>query len=446
MSDSFDVTRYNIADQHTPLSEQLTAHYKKSYAFYTMAMRVPVILTNIIDRLTREKDNIVARFGETSRDELKQCIGEISKLKYELQTDKEMRELPGNESDQFEWNKLITKDIVPNNTYFTAVWLYSECYVYRRLKSIFEETQSLKEFDYFEHSKELELFKSMPAISRVITSVNEFSSVYRTPSEIEDFFCKLLKQDLWGNRNDLSITLGQEIEANNCNPLLDIEKFNDDLLIDQSHDIYKCLNTDKPNKVVDLICDNSGFELLSDLILCDFLIQYKFATKIRFRVKAIPWFISDVIPKDFYYALDELEKSEDTTLKEAGIKWKKYLADGQFELIEPAHHFFTSPYEFYKMEKIAPELYQSIAESHLAIFKGDLNYRKLLGDVNWNPTSDFRTALNNFEPTNLCALRTVKADLICGLKPGQFEDLWEKDENWMKTGQYGTIQYVSKQA
>lgn len=355
-----------------------------------------------------------------------------------------MKELPGNESDQYEWNKLITKEIVPNNTYFKAVWLYSECYIYRKLKSIFEETQSLRDFDYFEQSKELELSKSMPAISRVIKSVNEFSSIYHTPSEVEEFFYKLLKQDLWGNRNDLSVTLGKEMDVINTNPLQELDKYNNDLLVDQTHEIWTCINADKQNKVIDVICDNSGYELLSDFVLCDFIIAHKLASKIKFRVKAIPWFISDVIPKDFYYTLSELEKSDDEVLREAGKKWMGYLESGHF-VLEPVDHFFTSPYEFYKMEKIAPELYQSLQQSHLVIFKGDLNYRKLLADINWDPTIDFRTALNNFLPaTNLCSLRTIKADLVCGLKPGQYEELWETNENWMASGQYGVIHFANR--
>lgn len=213
------------------------------------------------------------------------------------------------------------------------------------------------------------------------------------------------------------------------------------LLIDQTRDIWNCLNEKKNNKVVDVICDNSGFELLSDFILCDFIISNQLATKIKFRVKAIPWFISDALPKDVYYTLEELEKSNDIVLKEAAKKWKEYFQMGKFELVEPCHHFFTSPFEFYKMEKIAPELYRSISHSHLVIFKGDLNYRKLLGDINWDPVTKFQTALNEFLPTNLCCLRTIKADLICGLKPGQYEDLWEIDEKWMQTGKYGVIQF-----
>lgn len=409
-----------------------------------MSTRVPVILTNIVDRINREREHIIERYGEVCREELKLCIGEISKLKYELQTDKEMTELPGTSSDQSEWNKLL-QEISPNNSYFSSVWLYAECYIYRRLKAVFEETVTLKDFDYFEHSKQLELSKSMSSISRVVNTVNEFNSISRTPIEIGDFFCRILKQDLWGNRNDLSITLGAETEQAESNPLQEIDKFNGDLLIDQTEEIWNCLSgSDKEDKIVDIICDNSGFELLSDLILCDFIIHHKLAAKIRFRVKAIPWFISDVMEKDFFYTLDQLENNKDKILSEAGLRYKGYIANGHFELVQPSDDFFTSPYEFHKMQKIAPNLYNSIAEAHLAIFKGDLNYRKLLGDVNCDPTTIFRIALNYFIPTNLCTLRTVKADLICGLTPGAAEKLFEKDPRWMATGQYGVIQFVSK--
>lgn len=409
-----------------------------------MCHRVPVIITNIIDQLTREKDKIVDTRGELSREELKQCIGEISKLKYQLQTDKPMTEIVGDESDQYEWNRLL-KEIEPNNSYFSSVWLYAECYVYRRLKSIFAETITLKDFDYFENSKSLELRNSMATIARVIKSVNEFNATNPNPGQVGDFFRKLLKVNLWGNRNDLSISLGKELEQVVGDPVGDVEAFNQELLVDQTQDIWNCINVSNKNeKTIDIINDNSAYELLCDFVLADYIIHHKLARTIRFRVKAIPWFISDVLPSDFNFTISELKNHDMSILREAGSRYENYLNAGQFVLIEPADHFFTSPFEYYKMEKIAPELYRSIAESHLAIFKGDLNYRKLLADINWDPTTDFRTSLSGFEPTNLCALRTVKADLVSGLKHGVAEELWENDPKWMSTGKYGVIQFASK--
>ncbi|CRK95956.1 CLUMA_CG009399, isoform A [Clunio marinus] len=445
MSNSIDFSKYKLSDEKTPINEQLTAHYKRSYAFYTIATRVPIIITNIIDQLTRDKEKIIQRYGEHCRDELKQCIGEISKLKYELQTDKKMTEIPGDESDQYEWNRLL-KEIEPNNSYFSSVWLYAECYVYRRLKSIFDETISFGNFDYFEVSKKLELSHSMANIARVLKSVNDFNNTNSGHEKLGNFFRKLLKVNLWGNRNDLSITLGQEIEVSDIDPLADIEEYNKELLVDQTIDIWNCIKIERNDeKIVSFINDNAGYELLCDLVLADFIIHHKLAKKIRFYVKSIPWFISDVLPTDFRYTLDELRKHDKEVLREAGSRWESYLREGIFELIEPAHMFFTSPFEYYKMEKIAPELYHNIAEAHLVIFKGDLNYRKLLADTNWDTTTEFRTSLSGFEPTNLCALRTIKADLISGLQPGVADRLWEEEgSKWMSTGKYGVIQFIHK--
>lgn len=80
-------------------------------------------------------------------------------------------------------------------------------------------------------------------------------------------------------------------------------------------------------------------------------------------------------------------------------------------------------------------------EAKLIIFKGDLNYRKLFGEKNWEPTTSVATALKEFEPTRLCILRTLKADIICGLKPGVAEELDKKDPQWLTSGNYGVIQY-----
>lgn len=96
------------------------------------------------------------------------------------------------------------------------------------------------------------------------------------------------------------------------------------------------------------------------------------------------------------------------------------------------------------MRTECPQLYNTLTSSQLVIFKGDLNYRKLMGDVYWEPTVNFRDALRGFEPTNVLALRTIKADTICGLRNGVFEDLCAKESNWLVTGKYGLIQLLEK--
>lgn len=102
--------------------------------------------------------------------------------------------------------------------------------------------------------------------------------------------------------------------------------------------------------------------------------------------------------------------------------------------------YWTEPYDYAEMKNVNPTLYNKISEAFLVIFKGDLNYRKLMGDVNWVYTTDFLEALRGFRPTNLVTLRTIKADVCCGLPPGKAESLKKVEPNWMETGRYGLIQ------
>lgn len=53
-------------DLATPRNAYLTAFYKRSFAYYTVKVRMPVILTQIIDSLVRNKEEIVNKYGPVS--------------------------------------------------------------------------------------------------------------------------------------------------------------------------------------------------------------------------------------------------------------------------------------------------------------------------------------------------------------------------------------------
>lgn len=115
---------------------------------------------------------------------------------------------------------------------------------------------------------------------------------------------------------------------------------------------------------------------------------------------------------------------------------------GKWEIIcEP---FWTFPSDYSKMYSEALELYKKLSQSDLLLFKGDLNYRKLVGDIFWEPTTPFQVALRGFEPTNILSLRTIKADAICGLPRGVAEELNARENNWVTTGKYALITHFQK--
>lgn len=91
------------------------------------------------------------------------------------------------------------------------------------------------------------------------------------------------------------------------------------------------------------------------------------------------------------------------------------------------------------MKEKGKDIYAEFSDAKLVIFKGDLNYRKLLGDVNFEYTTDFAVALNNFQPTNILCLRTIKSDICVGLSDDKAKFFYEHKEK-LTTGEYGLIQ------
>jgi len=82
------------------------------------------------------------------------------------------------------------------------------------------------------------------------------------------------------------------------------------------------------------------------------------------------------------------------------------------------------------------------------LFSGDLNYRKLIGDINWVPLIKFNRALGEFQPTAVVALRTLKCDSVCGLNAGYENSIEETDNDnnylcstnyWQVNGKYAVI-------
>lgn len=54
---------------------------------------------------------------------------------------------------------------------------------------------------------------------------------------------------------------------------------------------------------------------------------------------------------------------------------------------------------------------------------------------------DPKVALQGLE-LRLIVIRTIKADIVCGLAPDTAEQCEKADPKWMENGDYGVIQYV----
>ncbi|XP_034478684.1 damage-control phosphatase ARMT1 [Drosophila innubila] len=429
----FDV-KNGIIDSETPPHSELAAQYKRSFAYYTFRFRLPSTLETIANSLAKNKDELLAKYGADAVTDIEQTAEAIRELRSNILQNEKLLPFTDKESDCDVWNAFLEKLPQEKRTYFSACWLYAECYMYRKVSSIFQLSR-LAGFDYFSRQKSTATQLSLDAMLAVAKATRSSESNAAT-------FQQLLKLNLWGNRCDLSITSGKQVKPTGDAFDL-VQELDSNLLVDNTNAIWLSLHSSNGEGIVEIICDNAGYELYTDLILAEYIIDKGLAKKVRFNAKAIPWFISDVMANDYHWTLQFLADQSDLVLGELGKKLKRFTDEGKFELA-PLEHFWTSPYEFYRMAEMQPTLYERLSQAQLVLFKGDLNYRKLLGDYSWHDTESFETCLRGFRPSNLCTLRTIKADLVCGLPQGLSERLFATNKEWMLTGEYGLIQFASK--
>lgn len=192
----------------------------------------------------------------------------------------------------------------------------------------------------------------------------------------------------------------------------------------------------------DIVLDNAGAELLSDLCVAHYLTDKNLVKMVNFHVKSIPWFMSDVMQQDIKWMLQKMSENESELLKSFSDKWFKNFESGIWSI--KINDFWTLPVEFEMMHKYDRKLYEGLSFSKLIIFKGDLNYRKLFREIFWSPETPVEVAQGQFAPTKLCSIRTCKAEIICGLPDGLAEKLDVEDPLWMENGNYGVIQFSQK--
>ncbi|KAG6844510.1 hypothetical protein H0H87_006335 [Tephrocybe sp. NHM501043] len=413
---------------------------KSGFSYQTVIKRWPIILTGVVDQVHRDchvlsLESQKEGAGESILDakiiEGKTIIETISKLKYQMGRDHALESIPDDGEAHVEvYNKELDRlASLGQNTWFTAPWLFAECYLYRLLRSYCATTTHWKDYDPFFSQKMHTFSQSGSSIRKIATSMHELDSEKNVldKEKLPILFREMLQMCLWGNATDLSLLT--HVSADDIEHLQSVGKdaqiarqaF---ILKDNQDQLWKHLSSLEAGRV-DFVLDNSGFELFTDFVFADFLVTYTpFVSKVYFHPKLIPWFVSDVTPPDFDATITSLLdpgffpfSGDDNSalspehLTELVTRWKGYIELGVFNLSVPKDtplggnaqpaEFWTSPWPYWNMEMHAPELLATLKKSNLVIFKGDLNYRKLVGDVQWPAWTPFETAVGEGFPIDL---------------------------------------------
>lgn len=427
----------------------LSAKEVGSFAYRTVKDRLPIILTRVIDLLYRDRNVFAKIHGEEVNAETKAVIGRLAKLRNEMETDKPIVILESNSEDVEIWNNFILKyneDFGCEPSWFTSAWLIVECYLYRRIRQSFELSSRLSSFDPFREQKEHSFLHAIDVVSALSCYLLEMEIPSNSNNAIEkknfikEYFIRFIELSLWGNKCDLSLSSGEKVLPSD-DPLQQLDSLRENILVNESESLYELLESQcqKSKKIkLHLVLDNAGFELFSDLCLVDFLFESGLVETAFIHVKEIPWFVSDTLEHDFTWLLNYLSTSENPHLKKLGAKWQDYHASNRWIIVK--EKFWTLPYDYSQMEEVDSKLYEFLSQANLVIFKGDLNYRKLTGDLQWSHLTPFKTALRGFGPAPLCTLRTIKAEIVVGMKEENVKNVSSKHSNWMYSGEFALIQ------
>lgn len=337
------------------------------------------------------------------------------------------------------WNR-VSRDHI-GRTWLDVPWYWAETFFYRR---ILQATRYFQVGEWFEQDpfayKKAEELQPDAAPRKVDELLRDL------PDDPAERFETILYASLWGNRTDLSYNVSAQHPRA---ARLEDERAN--LLVDDAPEVWSFLNG-RDCLQISLIADNAGTELLMDLALIDLLLgegegqgdgagdfqsrphdSRPYADRVTLHLKLQPFFVSDAMPRDVSASLVALSQG-DPAAQSLARRLREHIESGRLVLYP--HWFYPTPFFYFQLPA---DLLAQLRGSDLVILKGDVNYRRVLGDAHWEPTTPFTSATSYF-PAPLVCLRTLKAELIVGLKAGEAERLDALDKAWRVDGKRGLVQ------
>ncbi|CAD6588003.1 MAG: hypothetical protein CYPHOPRED_004218 [Cyphobasidiales sp. Tagirdzhanova-0007] len=400
-----------------------------------MSVRLPTILGKAIDdtvkTLNEQSDEDVIK-------DLVHCIEKMEDLMDDLHKNSKLRPIEDDgEGDIPLWNKEIAK-YFRGKDFMNAPWLFAEAYKYRSM------SKHWKDYDVFFRQKCETFSRSGDAVFELSTRFADlFMYEDGASAEKKEAARKLIFHELTQGESEDDI---KKLQSTGGDHLASTEA---NILGNDMSKLWDIVSKVKYGRI-DFVLDNAGFELYCDLVYADWLIQAGVCKEVRFHGKRFAWFVSDVTKKDFEWLVNTMvyghlftghTDNELASLKKMGQRWKKYVTEKNW--IYEQHPFWITGYTFWDIKTEAPDLFLHLSHSDLVMFKGDLNHRKLTYDCHAPPTTPFEVAIGPLasEPGTppVCSLRTIKSDVVVGIKGEDAQRLDKEEPGWKISGRYAVI-------
>ena len=426
-----------------PIPDPICSTEPGSWAYDTMSRRVDEeILQRTFEDIQEDLEQpafstIKERF-EALREDLQNAATRSLTYLDDLPEDAS----PERQKEWREWKQILDPFLADKkgnpDTWLTAPWMVTEFYVYRRLIQAigyWDEGTPGYMYDPFIKQKRTGLTSSVGSAEPMLARIPAL------PKDAEGI--KLASSiALWGNKMDLSLWPA-DVDNANVDVFSEVLASASENLLHDDSDLLaaqcdKLRNQGGGN--VDIIVDNAGFELVTDLALAQYLVQSGIAKCVTFQLKSHPTFVSDALEKHLLQTVEHyanLDAAAFPNAQKSGALWREFLAKGQWKCVED--NFWVQAFAMWDMTE--PLRSEIAKHCDLAFVKGDANYRRLLGDCVWDYTAPFEDVVGCYFPCPVCALRTLKAEIGCGMDADQVERAKTLDPNWMTNGRFGVVHY-----
>jgi len=404
----------------------------------TIRVNLPSELDNtdpfVLDTMTnRVPTKIIGRTVDYNKPDLDQeALEGMEAVAEEMRGNKPIKALTKGPNMEH-WNRCLKPYLDKGTTWGDLPWYVGETYVYHRLlesSGYWDEGSKGFGLDIFAREKAEALELAFPQVEARAAIAGEAKGKWDAQS------CRaMLLMSLWGNQGDSSLFTIQDMAAMGGEA-----KSDERIIVDDVDDAWNhlCRGVSSGKGLdVHFLNDNAGLELASDLFLSHYLLSTGKVSSVTLHLKPYPFFVSDAMTSDIESTLERFSASPSTAPFAAELRDHIERGTLKLEMAGPLNAFLASPEPMWCMD--APSR-DALSSSSLTIAKGDLMYRKLLGDRTFEPMEEFGDITSYF-PSPLLALRTCKSPVAIGMSQSKANDLDKSHPTWMVDGQLGMVQF-----